>query len=251
LKHCREKIHSIIFNSKAAGGASMIELQTDDATGYGVPPNILVMEDDMNVAKGLELVLSEEGYQVNLAGTGALAMKAFQEKKFDLLVADLRLPDINGMEIIRKVKQQKPETEVIVITGYGTTATAVEAMKIGVHDFLPKPFSEDQIKLAIAEALKAQGEKTERSETKKAESDEEKLIQKREVTQILNRTAEDTEFWKDLMDNGSVALEEYRLSSEAKAAIVSGDLRWINENIGELTQKQLMFIYKRLEREAW
>jgi len=52
------------------------------------------------------------------------------------------------------------------------------------------------------------------------------------------------------MENGSVALENYTLSSEAKAAIASGDLKWINENVGELTQKQLMFIYKRLEREA-
>jgi DNA-binding response OmpR family regulator len=229
----------------------MIVLQSGHMTPYNVSPKILVMEDDENVAKGLELVLSEEGYQVNLAGTGALAMQAFQEKKFDLLVADLRLPDINGMDIIRKIKQQKPKTEVIVITGYGTTATAVEAMKIGVHDFLPKPFTEDQIKRAITEALQSQEEKTEQTQVKKAESAEEKLIQKREVTQILNRTAEDSDFWKDLMENGSMALEGYRLSSEAMAAIVSGDLRWINENVGELTQKQLMFIYKRLEREAW
>ena len=229
----------------------MIALQSGHMTPYNVSPKILVMEDDENVAKGLELVLSEEGYQVNLAGTGALAMQAFQEKKFDLLVADLRLPDINGMDIIRKIKQQKPKTEVIVITGYGTTATAVEAMKIGVHDFLPKPFTEDQIKRAITEALQSQEKKTEQTQVKKAESAEEKLIQKREVTQILNRTAEDSDFWKDLMENGSMALEGYRLSSEAMAAIVSGDLRWINENVGELTQKQLMFIYKRLEREAW
>jgi len=229
----------------------MITVQKNTDTPYDIPPHILVMEDDLNVAKGLEMVLSEEGYDVNLAGTGALAMKAFQEKKFDLLVADLRLPDINGMEIIRQVKEQKPETEVIVITGYGTTATAVEAMKIGVHDFLPKPFTEDQIKTAIMEALSAQEERAEKKEIKKAETEEEKLIQKREVSQILNRTAEDSDFWKDLMENGSVALEEYQLSSEAKAAIVSGDLRWINQNVGELTQKQLMFIYKRLEREAW
>ena len=53
------------------------------------------------------------------------------------------------------------------------------------------------------------------------------------------------------MENGSLALTDYQLSSEAKAAITSGDLKWINENVGELTQKQLMFIYKRLEREAW
>jgi len=53
------------------------------------------------------------------------------------------------------------------------------------------------------------------------------------------------------MENGSPALADYQLSNEAKAAIAAGDLKWINENVGELTQKQLMFIYKRLEREAW
>jgi len=229
----------------------MTALQENILTRHDIPPNILVMEDDLNVAKGLEMVLTEEGYEVNLAGTGELAMKAFKEKRFDLLVADLRLPGINGMEVIKQVKEREPETEVIVITGYGTTATAVEAMKIGVHDFLPKPFTEDQIKIAISEALAVQDEKAGKSEIKKAETEEEKLIQKREVSRALNRTAEDSDFWTDLMENGSSALQEYQLSSDAKAAIVSGDLKWINENVGELTQKQLMFIYKRLEREAW
>jgi hypothetical protein len=80
---------------------------------------------------------------------------------------------------------------------------------------------------------------------------EEKLVQKREVYNVLNRTAEDEAFWTDLMETGSAVLERYRLSDEAKAAIVSGDLRWLNKEVGELTQKQLKFIYKRLEREAW
>lgn len=229
----------------------MTALQEHTQRNYDMPPNILVMEDDLNVAKGLEMILNEEGYQVNLAGTGALAMQAFNEKRYDLLVADLRLPDIDGMEVIKQVKSDTPDTEVVVITGYGTTETAVEAMKIGVHDFLPKPFTDDQIKSAVNEALVTQASKAEDQTIKKAKTDEEKLIQKREVSQVLNRTAEDTDFWKDLMENGSIALEDYRLSMEAKAAIVSGDLKWINENVGELTQKQLMFIYKRLEREAW
>jgi YesN/AraC family two-component response regulator len=155
------------------------------------------------------------------------------------------------MEVIKQVKDTKPETEVIVITGYGTTATAVEAMKLGVHDFLPKPFTEDQIKSAIDEALKEHVEKSAEAVIQKAETAEEKLIQKREVLGVLSRTAEDLDFWRDLMENGSLALADYKLSGEAKAAIASGDLKWINENVGELTQKQLMFIYKRLEREAW
>jgi len=227
---------------------SLVETQ---AVTREIPPSILVMEDDLAVAKGLEMVLTEEGYSVYLAGTGERAMQAFKENKFHLLVADLRLPDVNGMDIIKQVKEQKPETEVIVITGYGTAATAVEAMKIGVHDFLPKPFTDDQIKTSINEALTVKESEAAKPEIKKAESAEEKLIQKREVANVLNRTAEDTDFWKDLMENGSTALGEYTLSMEAKAAIASGDLRWINRNVGELTQKQLMFIYKRLEREAW
>ena len=229
----------------------MTMLQENTATNFETPPHILVMEDDLSVAKGLEMVLSEGGFDVNLAGTGELALEAFKQKRFDLLVADLRLPDIDGMEVIKQVKAAKPETEVIVITGYGTTAKAVEAMKLGVHDFLPKPFTEDQIKKAIDEALQEHVEKPTAAGIQKAETEEEKLIQKREVLGVLSRTAEDADFWGDLMENGSLALANYPLSSEAKAAITSGDLKWINENVGELTQKQLMFIYKRLEREAW
>lgn len=222
------------------------------AMNYEVPPHILVMEDDLSVAQGLEMVLREDGFDVNLAGTGELAMEAFRNKQFDLLVADLRLPDIDGMEVIRRIKAQKPDTEVIVITGYGTTATAVEAMKLGVSDFLPKPFTEDQITAAISNALQVQeGKREAEAAVKEPESEEEKIIQKREVIQVMNRTWEDQAFWADLMQKGSSALSEYRLSSDAKAAITSGDLKWINENVGELTQKQLMFIYSRLEREAW
>jgi ActR/RegA family two-component response regulator len=233
------------------GGITMTTLQENTPINLEASAHILVMEDDLSVATGLEMILSEEGYTVNLADTGMLAMEAFRQKRFDLLVADLRLPDIDGMEVIKQVKAENPETEVIVITGYGTTATAVEAMKLGVHDFLPKPFTEDQIKTAIDEALKEHVEKSVETVTRKAATEEEKLIQKREVLGVLSRTAEDMDFWADLMENGSLALEDYPLSSEAKAAISSGDLKWINANVGELTQKQLMFIYKRLEREAW
>jgi DNA-binding response OmpR family regulator len=229
----------------------MTTLQENTVIKFGVPPHILVMEDELNVAKGLEMILSEEGYMVDLADTGELAMEAFKQKRFDLLVADLRLPDIDGMEVIKQVKAAKPETEVIVITGYGTTAKAVTAMKLGVHDFLPKPFTADQIITAIDEALQKHAAKPVEAVIEKAETEEEKLIQRREALGVLSRTAEDLDFWRDLMENGSVALADYQLSSEAKAAIASGDLKWINQNVGELTQKQLMFIYKRLEREAW
>lgn len=229
----------------------MTTIHEESVVGEKVAPHILVMEDDLTVAKGLEMVLTEEGYDVYLAGTGSLALEAFHQKRYDLLVADLRLPDIDGMEVIKKVKAEKPDTEVVVITGYGTAATAVEAMKLGAHDFLPKPFTEEQIKAAIGGALKGRVQEEREPVAPDVRVAEGRLIQKREVIQALNRTTEDKAFWRDLMENGPLALEGYQLSSEAKAAIASGDLKWINENVGELTQKQLMFIYKRLEMEAW
>jgi YesN/AraC family two-component response regulator len=126
-------------------------------------------------------------------------------------------------------------------------------MKLGVYDYLAKPFSEDQIKESIRCALGMKEEKRDLAHkiAERVETEEEKLIQKREVIRVLNRAAEDADFCLDLMEHESVALGEYELSSEARAAITSGDLNWINTHVGELTQKQLMFIFKRLEREAW
>ncbi len=215
-------------------------------------PHILVMEDELSVAKGLEMVLAEEGYAVDLAMTGRDALDSFDQKSFDLLVADLRLPDINGLEVIRKVKEKWPGTAVVVITGYASVDTAVDAMRLGTFDYLPKPFTEDEIKTAIDGALQGKQSVPSSEVIQKVERNEEsKLIQKEEVLNVLNRTIVDKTFWLALMEKGSDVLRSYRLSPEAKAAIVSGDFNWIKKNVGSLTKEQLAFIRKRLERECW
>lgn len=209
------------------------------------------MEDDLNVAKGLKMILDEEGYNVDLQGTGYGAMDAMGKYDYNLLMADLHLPDIDGMQVVKKTKENNPETRVIVMTGYATSSLAVDAMKLGANDFIAKPFTEEQIKTAIKDALVKTVSETKPENVSSINPENYTSIQKREVLKVLNRTSEDEKFWLNLMEEGSSALTGYALSSEAKAAIASGDLKWINENIGELTQKQLMFIYKRLEREAW
>ena len=219
---------------------------------HGAPPKILLMEDEVNVARGLKMILNEEGYEVDMATTGQSALDQSDQKTFDLLIADLRLPDMDGLEVIRHVKGEHPDTEVVVITGYPSVATAVESMKTGAFDFLPKPFTEEEFRAVIESALhKMKGETVAEPESAPGLSDAAELIQKREVLRVLIRTTEDKSFWRDLMKPGSEALEEYQLSAEAKAAIHFGDLMWLNDHVGGLTQKQLMFIYKLLEREAW
>ena len=203
---------------------------------------ILVMEDDPTISSALDMILSEAGYDVDVAETGEAALELFDQKHYNLLIADLKLPGINGMEVIRQVKEKKPKTQVIVITGVGTQPIADEALALGAHDFLPKPFTDDQIKTAIDEVLRRHDAGPFQLFS---------LIQKREVLGVLSHAADDERFWDDLMELGSEALNNYQLISDAKAAIASGDLKWINENVGELNQKQLSFIFKRLERESY
>jgi DNA-binding response OmpR family regulator len=210
--------------------------------------HVLLVEDEFSVAKGLEMVMTEEGYDVDLADTGREALHKFWTKdNFDLMVADLRLPDIDGMEVIQRVKEKRPETKVIIITGYPSVSSAVQAAKMGISDYLRKPFTDDEFLTAVGTALKEKGSMEELiSETHK-----DRLIQREEVIRILDRAYQNQDFWRELMENGSESLQNYRLSRAAKAAILSGDLKWIRENVGELTEEQLLFIYSRLQREAW
>lgn len=214
-------------------------------------PHILLMEDEIHVAKGLEMILTEEGYDVEWAMTGRSALEKCAQRSFDLLVADLKLPDMNGMDVIRHVKGHRPETEVVVITGYSSVETAVEAMKIGARDYLPKPFTEEEFKKVVNEALREHLEALTKGLSKVEDTHPGRIIERREVMRVLNRAADDPEFWRELMEEGAKALSEYNLSVEAKAAIVSGDLSWINEHIGELTQKQMLFLHKRMETALW
>jgi DNA-binding response OmpR family regulator len=211
--------------------------------------HILLVEDEPNIAKGLRMVLQDEGYDVQLAMTGLSALKTFKGNGFNLVVADLRLPDFDGMDVLNTIHEERPETKMLVITGYPSVPSAVKAIKIGVSDYLCKPFTEDEFKTAVAAVLKSKKEHA--PEKLLAETGDERLIQKHEVIRVLDRTARDPAFWVELMERGSEALTKYQLSCDAKAAIVSGDLEWIRTNIGNLNNDQLQFIFRRMEREAW
>jgi len=194
----------------------------------GSRARVLVMEDEVNVARALEMVLKEEGYEVDVVMTGTSALDRFSGKDFDFLIADLRLPDINGMDVIKKVRQEHSNTDVVVITGYSTVASAVEAMKLGAVDYLAKPFTEDELKNIIASTLK----KREATPTGKGRPHQKgirvgALIPRQAVLGVLNRASQDEQTWRNIMENGTEAFEDHRPPPEAKAAIMPGTLIWL------------------------
>jgi two-component system, NtrC family, response regulator len=118
--------------------------------------NILVVEDDQELCNILAAGLTETGHRVTAAMDGADALKKLQEDSFDLLITDLRLPGMDGIEILKESKEKSPSTIVILMTGYGTIDNAVKAMRMGAIDYIVKPFSIQEVEIRIARALEGQ-----------------------------------------------------------------------------------------------
>lgn len=114
---------------------------------------ILVVDDEPMMADSLKQNLAEEGYTVDTAATGAEAIELFDRGGHHLVICDLQLPDMDGLEVVRHGKETRPSTEVIVVTGYGTVARAVEATKAGAFYFVEKPFDFEQILPLVEKAI--------------------------------------------------------------------------------------------------
>lgn len=116
-------------------------------------PHILIVDDELSMRELLELLLKREGYKVSCAESGRKAISLLKKTHFDLLLCDIRLGDITGLDVLRAAKKQNQNTIVIMISAYATTETAVEAMNDGAYDYLPKPFNNNELKATIAKAL--------------------------------------------------------------------------------------------------
>ncbi len=114
---------------------------------------ILVVDDEPSMREFLDVLLSKEGYDVVLAKNGKQALGQVRKTSFDLVLSDIRLGDITGLDVLREVKKHESGTVVILISAYSTTEIAVEAMNEGAYDFVPKPFDNTELKGTIAKAL--------------------------------------------------------------------------------------------------
>jgi two-component system, NtrC family, response regulator PilR len=118
--------------------------------------NILVVDDDQSMREFLDLLLSRENYRVSSAENGNQALGLINKHIYDLVLVDIRLGDITGLEVLKQVKKQHPDTVVIMISAYSTTEIAVKAMNEGAYDFVPKPFDNNELRQTIARALALQ-----------------------------------------------------------------------------------------------
>ncbi len=130
-------------------------------------PTILVVDDEPRIRRVLELALGDLEYHVLLAASGEEARRRLREDAADIVLLDLQLPDVSGLDLLAEIRGERAELPVILMTAYGTVETAVQAMKLGAFDYVVKPFSVDEIDALARRALGARRARASISSTAK------------------------------------------------------------------------------------
>jgi len=152
---------------------------------------ILVADDEQSMREFLDIMLKKEGYKVTLAPNGEEVIKLIEKDIFDLILMDIRMPRLDGISTLKKIKAISPETIVIMITAYASADTAIKAMKEGAYDYITKPFKVEEIKLIIKNAL------------------EKKNLQKENI--LLKQVVRDRYHFENIIGQSSKMLDLYKL----------------------------------------
>jgi DNA-binding NtrC family response regulator len=134
--------------------------KTTAAKPKGALPKLLIADDERHIADGLQMLLEEEGYSVETATDGTEAWEKASDGSFGLVLADLKMPGLDGLELFARMREQNIDSEIIIITGKGTVTSAVEAMRNGAYDYLTKPLDLERLKALIPRALEKYQVKT-------------------------------------------------------------------------------------------
>ena len=158
------------------------------ATGHA-SMRLLVVDDERSMREFLEILLKREGYDVQTAQNGARALELFEEDPFDIVLTDMKMPGMGGLEVLENVKRLRPAAEVIVFTAYQTIENAIQAIQKGAYHYIAKPFKNEELKLTIRKCVE-----------KKQLADENQEL-KRELTRGVSRHIEGFVFKSPKMEN--------------------------------------------------
>ena len=202
----------------------------------------LVIDDEQIVLDSVKKILSKENYEVTGSITSKGGLEMALKNDYDIVFTDIRMPEIGGMRILRDIKRRKPSIPVVIITGYATVRSAVQAMRLGATNYLEKPFTPEELIAAAHSAFDTAAREL---------TMEQKIIHEEEVIKVLERAANDSNFAESIYFSSADALEKYNLTGPEKLAILTGDIAWIEKYIGKLTEEQKCFLIRRLSAEIW
>src|SRR5947207_2282867 len=138
--------------------------------------NVLIVDDESGIRQSLQGILEDEGYRADVAESGEACLQSLQQKKFDVVLLDIWLPGLDGLEILAKIRDLENAPEVIMISGHGTIETAVRATKLGAYDFLEKPLSLEKTLILVKNAIDARRLRGENRDLKKQVQSKSELV---------------------------------------------------------------------------
>ena len=163
------------------------QIDPEDATMEVEPASILVVDDELGIREGCRRVLTREGHEVAVAATGEEGWERIQSGQFDLVLLDVMMPDISGMDLLKRIVAFDPEVVCIIITGYATIELAVQAIKQGAYDFIAKPFDADTLLLAVRQGLERRLLAQEAARLRLVEAEKEALEHRKAELEQLDR----------------------------------------------------------------
>ena len=199
----------------------------------------LVIDDEKIVLDSVKKIL-DETYDVEVTLSGRQGLEWAVRKDYDVVLTDIRMPDIGGMLVLRDIKRAKPTMPVLIITGYASVNSAVQAMKLGAADYIEKPFTPDDLLKAVDLAIEKAASRP---------PDEQALVHKENILRVLDRAATDGDFVYNLLHHWADALDEYDLNNAEKLSLLTGDIEWIEKHVGPLSAKQKRWLEKPLSPE--
>jgi len=134
---------------------------TDGTEAVGPEKHLLVADDEPGIRRVLQAVFTKDGYTVHLAENGRKALEIATIQPISVLVTDLIMPDMNGVDLLKKIREKRPEVVAVMITAYGTIKTAVDAIRLGAADYITKPFDVGEIRAVVARAVQRQQQRNE------------------------------------------------------------------------------------------
>ena len=201
---------------------------------------VLVIDDEQIVLDSVKKILSKENYEVDVSQDSKSGLEMALQKDYDIVLTDIRMPKIGGMRILMDIRRNKPSVPVVLITGYASVQSAVQAMKLGATDYIEKPFTPEELVDAVSAAIDVSPDPS---------MMEQKIIHGEEVIKVLERAARDINFSESIYNKGADALEEYELTGPEKLAILTADIKWIEEHVGKLTEEQKRWPLQRLSAD--
>lgn len=201
------------------------------------PQRVLVVDDEPVVIASCRRILTSAGKIVETADCGRKGLEMALAHPYDLVVTDLKMPDMDGMDLVRALAKEQPETSVMIITGYGTIPSAVSAMKLGVHDYVEKPFTPDELVGAIDRVLAARHVRPE--------------IEAETIRSVLKFAAQRARLGQPMPSLDTPVLAGFPLTTRAKEAILSGDAEWLEKRCGELPPDQREWLDQQAKTRVW